>query len=72
MNYLYGRKSWLLRDFEKEKYFKYLQILRTGDIAFSNKIYDIWMKIFTQKRHKEIIGFLNNFFDSNKSSSNFL
>ena len=56
----------------EEKYFKYLQILRTGDIAFSNKIYDIWMKIFTQKRHKEIIDFLNNFFDSNKSSSNFL
>lgn len=72
MNYIYGKKSWLLRDLEKEKYLKYLKILRTGDIAFSNKIYDIWMKLFTQKKHKEIIDFINNFFDSSKSSSNFL
>ena len=50
-------KIGFLKDFKKEKYLKYLRIFRTGDIAFSDKIYDIWMKLFTQKRHKQIIDF---------------
>jgi hypothetical protein len=70
MNYLYGKHSWLLRDLNPKKYLELLHFMRTRNIAYSNKIYQIWMKNFTQKRHDTIIKELYDYFNTNQISLN--
>jgi hypothetical protein len=73
MNYLYGKnKSWLLKDLNKKKHSQLLQIMRTRNVAYSDKIYQIWLNRFTKTSHYAIMNGLNNFFASNKISSHFI
>jgi hypothetical protein len=72
MNYLFRKHSWLLTDLNSRKYLELFHLLRTRNIAYSNKIYQIWMKNFTTKRHRDIINMLDKFFNSNKTTSSFL
>jgi hypothetical protein len=73
MNYIYGKKtSWLLKGLDSKGQKKLFHAMRTRNIAYSNKIYEIWQKKFTTRRHYLIINMLNNYFESKKISSNFL
>lgn len=72
MNYLHGKKSWLLNDLDLKSYDKYFKILRTRNVAYSNKIYKIWLSKFTPERHKNIIKIIDKYLDSNKISSNYV
>lgn len=72
MNYLYGKDSWLLKNLNSKKYSELFQFMRTRNIAYSNKIYQIWMKNFTIMRHRDIIHRLDKFFNSNKTTSSFV
>lgn len=72
MNYLNGKKSWLLQGLDLKKYFELFQLIRTGKICYSSKIYQIWIKNLTPKKHELIIKTLNNYFDSSKISSIYL
>jgi hypothetical protein len=71
MNYLYGKKSWLLKDLNEKKYFQIIKFFRTRKVAYSNKIYKIWSDNLNKKRHDSIIGLLKNYLESNAISSNF-
>lgn len=70
MNYLFRKHSWLLKGLNCRKYLELFRLLRTRNIAYSNKIYQIWIKNFSQKRHDIIIKELYNYFNTNKISSN--
>jgi hypothetical protein len=71
MNYLYRKKSWLLKDLNEKKYLEVFKFFRTRNVAYSNKIYKIWSENLNKKRHNSIVRSLNSYLESNAISSNF-